>query len=253
MDKFTKHSIGTVVIVMTIVSGLVKARALWGVVIPSETAAIACEGNDELFPQTYDAAGAWRTTFRKTMEDLLEQHRRQMTAPPMCDGNIRTPPSDTLKKIASKLSPWKDDGNMEELGEEDMAAVALSYTSAYECALKERSTTIFSSKYFAHPSNGGESNASSSVSGLPVNVFADDVQSEKRVIEQELLIARPTVHRALTLVAGQGRTQPLMNSLRCLELASIDIRNALGLAAQLTSLLPRAFDASTTLRNPAQP
>ena len=47
------------------------------------------------------------------------------------------------------------------------------------------------------------------------------------------------------------RLRALESGMECLARTSLDIRNALGLAAETAACLPRAWDARTSLRTPA--
>lgn len=263
------------------VSGTVALRAAAG---PRGMTAPACEGNDELFPrriaqvqipETTDddeeetenseestlpdsLVTAWSQSFNGQMDRLIEAHLRQIQVPARCDGSIRIPPSDELRDLAQKLPEWKESDALENLSESDMPVVALAYLRSYECTLKEREQAVLVNTYgttmYDQPDSetGEDGTGNPEDRGIPVISLLAATSNEQDLIVRELLLTRPTVHRVLTTLSGRTRLLPILNGLQCLELASIDIRNALALAAEIASTLPRGWDVRTTLRNPAQ-
>lgn len=258
-----------------LLSGAGGTLALRAALTPADSAVPACEGNDDLFPakisqvealmdedniqpmpsEDPDApkpdniVKAWSLSFHRRMNQLVEAHLKQTDSPISCDAGIRMAPSEDLKKLAERLPQWKDSAHLENLSESDMPVVALAYLESYECTLKERDLATMATSYQSLTSP--EENSSETGDAVPVSTLNDANMKEQGLLQTELLLARPTVHRVLTALSGRTRLTPILNALQCLQLASIDIRNALSLAAQVASTLPRGWDVRTTLRNPA--
>ena len=84
-------------------------------------------------------------------------------------------------------------------------------------------------------------------------VHMTDILREQTIqfkkMKEEVALARPTLHRTLSLIGGIDRLRPVDSSFECLQRASLDIRNILGLTAEVTSCLPRILDTRGSLRD----
>src|SRR3989339_587759 len=130
---------------------------------------------------------------------------------------------------------------------EKAGAVVEEHLRAYECALQER-------LYFLHPDaleelKGRLQNAGAESEVIDISDLIAEVSEEDKTITREYATARPTLHRALTIVGGLGRLLPLHGELQCIERASLDIRNALALGAEASACLPRIWNAKDPLRD----
>lgn len=218
---------------------------LLGAMLKSRTTALAaCEQNDVLFPEDVRPAEGktvmdeWKDRYHRRVGEVIEAHLEELRGQGSCTDGLRSPPSSALESLAEDLSGWRSKGD---LSEEDMAAVLIDFHQIYECSLQARS--------FALTSKVGEDMVSAD-NGLFVDVKTlwTAVDRERKAIEDELVLSRGALRRALQYLSGRGRLHPLENSLLCFERATLDIRNVLSLAAEASSCLPRVWDARTSLR-----
>jgi hypothetical protein len=234
--------VGTVLAALLVLSGGVYTASLLGddPVESSNPPLASCERSDKLFPtkgkQTLEH---WQDLYRVTVKEVLEAHDRPRIA--QCtEAGGDNPPTDELKILAASLPPWQKKKSFDALIETDMPAVLLEYQRLYECALNERLSFLLPTVVSDMKSSDG------SVNVAPLKNSLDDEQAN---IQQELALTRPVLHRVLGFVGASNRLSPLVNNLECLERASLDIRNALGLAADASACLPRAWDARGSLRD----
>ncbi|TSC58595.1 MAG: hypothetical protein Greene041619_469 [Candidatus Peregrinibacteria bacterium Greene0416_19] len=198
-----------------------------------------CERNEALF--TSGNGGnleQWVLTYHNDLRRIVSAHLRPQS--PICTGNVTSPPSQDLRTLAAKLKPWKTPAAMQALTEQDMGAVLLEYLREYECAMREARDFL--------PAD--IATAFGSLTPLTGAGLAGEGIRRASIIQQELSIPRAALHRTLLFLAGTERLQPLSMNLACLERASLDIRNVLGLAAETSACLPRIWDARGSLRNP---
>lgn len=203
----------------------------------------ACERDEILFPDNVDIpegrtivegwAKLYHDRVRKIVDDRLGQSEGNAT----CDGRSHIAASESLKSLARDLG--ETDASAEE-----MPALLLQFLERYECALVEESLIA---------ELRAEESALQQFAGAEDQDYAvTDLQAasqlEQRAIAVELLAARPAMHRTLTYLSGRGRFDSLNGALQCLIGATLDIRNALDLAAEASSCMPRIWDARTSLR-----
>ncbi|HLD78804.1 MAG TPA: hypothetical protein VJB16_07285, partial [archaeon] len=143
-------------------------------------------------------------------------------------------PPPMLRSLAQELSPWKEGIR---LSDSDTPAVLLEYIRVFECAMRERghSLPIKVLEEAQEPLNQME--------------LSRKTTQEDAIIERELATARATLERTLTMLGGFNRLRPLALDLECLKRTSLDLRNVLGLTADTSACLPRAFDARGSLRD----
>ena len=79
-------------------------------------------------------------------------------------------------------------------------------------------------------------------------IFQEHAVQRGKIVE-ELATTRDTMHRLLSLIGGMERMRILTAELECVQRASLDARNAFGLAAETASCLPRVWDHKDPLRD----
>lgn len=219
-------------------------RSLTGSAAGENVAALpACERDEALFPDNVDIpegltiVEGWAKLYHDRVRKIVDDSLGRSEENAVCDGRSHVAASESLKSLAL------------DLGETDavpdgMPALLIQYLERYECALVEESLIA-------------ELRAEESASQQPVNAEDQDYavtdlqaasQRERRAIAVELLTARPAMHRTLTYLSGRGRFDSLNGALQCLMGATLDIRNALDLAAEASACMPRIWDARTSLR-----
>lgn len=182
----------------------------------------------------------WKDLYHEQVDKVIEAHMQAMNEsgqkPLQCtkaDQNALIPATDALKEVAAMIPAWKD--RISELKETDMQAVLLEFLRVYECSLDEN--ILF----------------------LPVNLtiddaeqrgaFTDDMTAIRTASAEEKTLSRETLNRTLSLVSGFDRLQPLTLDIECLKRSSLDLRNTLGIASDVSSCLPRIWDAKGSLRD----
>ncbi|MBI3332045.1 hypothetical protein HYZ99_03745 [Candidatus Peregrinibacteria bacterium] len=203
----------------------------------------ACESSEDAFPpgrylMIKDPINRLSQDYHSTVSSIVEAHLKPRTI--RCTEDVREVPSGELSALAAKLPPWKDSEDRTGLRETDIGVVLLEYLRVYECALNEQ-------RFFL-PSRVAQDVQKDSVVGIfdHLTTFGDRLKR----IKQELFLARMTLDRTLTYLGGMDRLRPVDASLECLQRSSLDIRNILGLTADVSACLPRAWDARTSLRDP---
>jgi len=79
--------------------------------------------------------------------------------------------------------------------------------------------------------------------------LSEEESRRTQIIEDELRTARPTLDRLLLFLGHLNRFRPVAVALQCLQRASLDLRNSLGLASSALSCSERARDVRTSLRD----
>lgn len=182
----------------------------------------------------------WKDIYHTQVDKVIEAHMKAMNEsakkPLQCtkaDQNALVPATDELKETAKMIPAWKD--RIQDLKETDMQAVLLEFLRIYECSLDEN--ILF----------------------LPVNLtardgeqrgaFTDDMTEIRTASAEEKSLSRETLNRTLSIVSGFDRLQPLTLDIECLKRSSLDLRNILGIASDVSSCLPRIWDAKGSLRD----
>lgn len=185
----------------------------------------------------------WKTAYHTTTQNILQalyESRWETSAQ-----NCTEPAAPAgLEQLARNLEPWKK-GEHAPFTAADTPPVLLEHLRVYECALIERAVFlpmhIRDEEYERR--RGREANP----------LFFPQLMSltfeQLQDILKELRTARPTLEQALTLVAPLGSVNGLRRNLECIQRASLDIRNALALAAEATACLPRTWNPQDVLRD----
>lgn len=210
----------------------------------------ACTAKDTEFEKArFDE---WPDAYHKKVSKVIEAHIKTLqsinTEQLTCtsdDYSGLTKPTPALRELAESLPPWKDEEALNKLSEADIGTVLLEYLRIYECSLNERRNNVLALRVQKESASEGSS------TGLLTDRGEIDTEKElqENIIERELLIAKPTLERTLTVIGGQDRLRPLSVTIECLKRASLDMRNVLGLNAQVAACMPRARDARGSLRD----
>ena len=164
----------------------------------------------------------------------------------MCSGDqgpSTTPAPALLGDIAKKLEPWM--GSESTFGQSDTTPVLLEYLRVYECSLAERSTNLLVEIWREEAASAVPTNP------LTFTNLLEKWYEQSRDIKRELKIARPTLERVLSIMGTVQLSRVSAQDSQCLQRASLDIRNAIGLSADAASCLPRIWNAKDPLRDPS--
>lgn len=218
-------------------------------------------GPDQLPPCTADGTifsfvpfDFWSFIYHKLVDNAVTAHlssfadqgsdspffaNLQCSAPDVA-GLLR--PSAPLFLIAAQLPPWQDPQNLARLSEQDFGAVLLEFLRVYECALKQQRTFIDTNVVEDAPL----------FSNLPLQwgEFGAERKRRETIIQQQLLLARTALNRILSTTGSLDRLRPFLLDLECIERASLDLRNVLGLVSESAACMPRVWDARGSLRDP---
>lgn len=152
---------------------------------------------------------------------------------------MQTAPTDSLRILAKDLG-------RQNVHQSNLPDLLLEYLRRYECALHTESFVVEDRARNDLSRQLAERNATDE--GINFEQYAVAVDRERRQIDRELSLAQSALHRTLVYRSGYSRLQPLAQSLQCLAGATIDIKNALGLAADASACLPRIWDAGIPVR-----
>lgn len=187
----------------------------------------------------------WPKLYHDTAAGIIEEHIQSFSRAPQCaatTGNDVLPGGQKLQVLAKTLPSWKN----KTVSQWEMSSVLLEFLRGYECALEER-------MYFLHPDALNELQSALEENGestaVDLTQLAVEVSEEDETITTELATARPTLNRALAVLAGLSRLLPLHTELQCIERSSLDIRNALALGAEAGACLPRIWNVKDPLRD----
>lgn len=223
---------------LLLVAGLVLAscesnnRALQTMRLP------ACTAQGSIFEdKPFDE---WADLYHKQVDRVIEAHIRTMqhlgetelrcTDP---DFATRIPASDPLLEVTKMMPAWEDkEGG---IFESDMQVVLLEFLRVYECSMNEEDIflpVILTKDIF-----------------MSRGKYNEKMASIRATIAREKVLARESLNRTFSLINGFDRLRPLALDIECLKRASLDLRNVLGIASDISSCLPRIWDAKGSLRD----
>lgn len=184
----------------------------------------------------------WPKRYHDGVRDVVDAHIESIgsvaTMELQCtDSGSVVPASQALRMLASEIPAWQSAARMAQLSEQDAPAVLLEFLRVYECSLNEH----------RHHLPFSMNNAIEGLMSWGDLRFAQDPKEE--LIAHELSLSRTALDRTLGVIAGYDRLRPLATDLECVKRASLDLRNVLGLAAEASACLPRAWDPHTSLRD----
>jgi hypothetical protein len=203
----------------------------------------ACSGSSILFPNinTGSRLQTWSQIYHSTVNTVITSHVGGGSGALCTDVMPEQRASTALRNLAKQLPPWKGNQPLTEL---DMGAVLLEYLRIYECELQMRA--------FFSPVDAIQEVAAQPRAGIrdgtePINLVLEQQKRERDMIDAEIALARKTLHRTLRVLSGTDRFTLLDATLECLERASLDLRNSLGLAAEASACLPKAANGRGSL------
>lgn len=184
----------------------------------------------------------WSAQYHGDVEEAVEQHLKGTTVE--CDAEGDFPPVPKIADIAKRLPPWIEVGTSS-LTRNDTSAVLLEYLHSYECALAERFL------YLTIEVKEEEEKRSDIIEEeMPdISELTMLLIGQMRQTLREIALSRPTLNRVLSYIGGLGLLDPLNQEVECLQHASIDIRNGVGLSAEVSACLPRVWEGKDPLRD----
>lgn len=208
-------------------------------------------GTEQLSPCTLEGSPfedmdlkKWPETYHATVSGVIDAHLEKLTNLSTADitctaGDYASmmDASGPLQSLASSLAPWEG----KTVSELEIGPVLREYLRVYECSLEEK-------RYFL-PLGTQSSSSSSAGTAIGYGQYIEAEGEEGTLINRELASARPILERTLAIVGGLDRFQPLEMDLECVKRASLDLRNALGLAAEAAACMPRTLDIRGSLRD----
>lgn len=261
MEKW--HSL----LLLAICAGVVAAwgkgemeASLFGRQVAPQEILSACSGATMLFPRptanpttpaSNDPLAGWISMYHARTGAAIESTLLEMKSPDCSIDRSVTVPA-AVGALAYRLPPWAKGNKVVALA--DTPAVLLEHLRVYECTLREWDTFLPTQMSLILAPNAG---IPAPLQALGQTFFLINQATEKYLkdhwtIALELATAQTTLHRALVVLTGSTRFAPLTQNLTCLQQASVDLRNVLGLAADASACMPRAWDARDPLRNLAQ-
>lgn len=211
----------------------------------------ACDREGSKFSDDADnklSFDQWSETYHRDVDGVVNAHmnairRATKDNPLKCTAQTLQgllQPTPVLGALAETLPPWKHPVYRKNLSEADIGSVLLEYVRVYECALKERE------KFLTEEIRKDKDREKESINFSQLLI---QKQKEQTQIGDELVAARAALNRTLTIIGSLDRLRPITLELECIMRASLDLRNALGLAADTTACLPRIWDARGSLRD----
>lgn len=193
----------------------------------------------------------WAQAYHERVDGIIEEYLK----PPEkidCLNPVILPlnPVSALSSLASELPPWQNPAELANLDRNDYGIVLLEYLRLYECAMADHNLFLpmdVIRERFEDDAGGGP--LATYINGFVFESLLKEMKRRQRIIVEEVATARPTLERALLIVTGFTRLSPIDAELECLQRASLDLRNGLGLAADASVCLPKAWDVKDPLRD----
>jgi hypothetical protein len=186
---------------------------------------------------------AWRKRYDDNVNEILKAHTTDRVI--QCTEVANGQPSGKLQEVASQLPPWSSPERLRSLSEDDMSAVLMEQLRVYQCRLREQLAFRWVKDDIGDLTRAGILDSSRVSLGTEWIAYS----AQNAWVKQEFQEAPLALLRTLKFIEGEDRLRPLDDSLECLARASLDIRNTLGLAAEVSACLPRVWDARGTLRS----
>lgn len=182
----------------------------------------------------------WKETYHGTVASVIDANLRSLSQN-TCQENANGLPGPTteLKTLAETLPPWNTPARLTALSEADIGAVLLEYARTYECAMLDYRTFLYPNVMKNDPKKDT----------MTIGEFQQLQQDRNDLIARELATARTSLNRALAVIGRTNRLRSVLGDVNCFTAASLDLRNQLGLAAEISSCLPRFESANGSLRD----
>jgi len=184
---------------------------------------------------------AWRQRYDSNINDIIKAHTEDRAI--QCTEIARESPSGFLRSVAKDLAPWSTPERLDALSEEDMGAVLIEQLRVYQCRIREQ-------LLFRTVRTDLETlKRQGTLTKLSIGTEWMAYSEQTAWAEREFVESSKALLRTLKFLEGANRLRPLDDSLECLARTSLDIRNTLGLAADVSACLPRVWDTRGTLKN----
>lgn len=259
------YTIGMVMLVLVAASVLIQyaffsPKYITGALVqPTPILSSCSSANNEFFGLSYDevttdndVVDQWSVKFHDVIDELVTAQLDETERTVECTAETMSEflqPTTAMQNVVQEWEPFVSDPDTTKLSRLDVGYVLLELLRQYECALQERQYFLYgqlSQELVAEQFNLGlfRDNDDSYVTAQAVSREAGEQQQK---IVRELVISRKAVEQAVRMLNGKERTAIVRAEVECLERASLDIRNATGLAAEANSCLPRIWNAKDTL------
>lgn len=192
----------------------------------------------------------WADEYHRRVAEVIDAHVERAlrgefplscTAPDYRQAML---PTAQLQSLAATIPAWQDDIAHGTLSEADFGPVLTEFLRIYECGLQEHNREeLATSRIFAEWQEAGFFGR-----GTEYDLLEEFIRRDFWTAE-ELLVARPALERALAVIGSLDLLQPFVAELTCIERASLDLRNILGLASDAAACMSRALDARASLRD----
>ena len=163
----------------------------------------------------------WAEKYHEAVDEVVEEYLE----PPgdiQCDEDILLPidgATSAMGAMAQKLPPWQDPTDRAKLKRSDVGIVLLEHLRLYECALSEHyyylPVDVIQEKFLDF--SGGTFPLPKFVPGFDLLELIAEMERRREIIRNEIVIARPTLERALLLLNALTRLMPLDAELQCLQ------------------------------------
>ncbi len=202
---------------------------------------LACSGKDTPFADMTDFEVIRQYYQLQVFNMLNEQEKIVLETAGQCNAIDAAGflPTSSLNGFAQTLPGWRGDITFA-----SFEPVLLEFARAYECKLQELI-------------------ANARVTVLEGDDLPDEEppetydQVESRVntyvqkLEEEKTQSRVAFDRTMNTIRSFQMSAPIIKELKCLQLESIDLRNAMSLLSDASSCMPRIWDAVTSLHERA--
>jgi len=215
----------------------------------------SCSRNDEEYKNFYfntEDFEDWPDSYHDMVDDVIDEYINPEPdeAIECIDGELMPLGADSkLLEMAEMLPPWQDSDDLDKLDRNDIGIVLLEFLRVYECALVEHSFFLPIDIAQEHFDELALAPDPSVIADLLFGDLVSEIAFHSDIISKEIATARPTLERALAIVSSLTRLGPLSAELECLQRASLDLRNGMGLAADASVCLPKGWDAKDPLRD----
>jgi hypothetical protein len=261
MNMRRAYSIGMIIAVLIVLSILVQyvqftPSAVQGTVLQPSPILSSCSRNSTpLFDLAYadlrrdnDVIDQWSAGFHELMATLTTEQLDPTAIEIECKAETMhefLKPTDAMQQVIDEWEPFTIDPNTSKLSRLDIGYVMLELLRQYECALQERLYVIEGEiseelVYEIFPGQGSNTYVTE-------NSVTTEAQEQRTKIKRELSTTREAVEQTVRIVTSKERTTIVRAEVECLERASLDIRNATGLAAEANSCLPRIWNSKDVL------
>lgn len=194
----------------------------------------------------------WPDVYHERVGEVIEEYLE----PPetiQCYDQILIPlgPTSALGQLASELAPWQDPADRAKLDRNDVGIVLLEFLRMYECALVDHNyylpMDVITERF--EEEAGGTTPLPTVIEDFTFDALLKEMGRRRKIITEEVVTSRAALQRVLMVISGVTRLSPIDAELECLQRASLDLRNGLGLAADASVCMPRAWDTKDSLRD----